>query len=930
MSDGGKRYRAFISYSQKDKAVAKRLHQALQTWRAPKGVPAEGLAPGRKLGAFFRDEEEMGSADSLGAALEGAIDDSEHLIVVASPASAQSKWVGAEIRRFKRRPGAKVFAVIARGNPGSGDLKTECFHDALKEKIGPDGRPAGEPDEPLAPNLKREGRSKIVARLAAGFLGLRFETLWGFEKRRRAARAWRAAGAMAVVLLAVGLGGGYVYGLQAVAAAEQRAARFAEAAHQLTDEGDHARAMLMALHGDPAARRGLLEPVLARNGYASATASLERAYTGNRLMATMHVGGPIRAVSFAQAGMQVLSGTTDGVAQLWMFGQDEPSQSFVGCGGLVTSAAFASGGTRVLAGCDDGTARLWSVERAELVGAFDHGSPITSVALAPNGGRVVMGSADGTANVWSIGKDEPDETLSRDQFGVRAVAFSPDGAHVLTGSARTATLWTIGEAEPAATFARHARAISDLAFAPDGAHVFSASVDGTVKAWQATGGESATIDTAIASFAVSGSDARSVAIHPDGQHVLTGSANGTAELWLLDRDGPIGTFAAGDTAILSVAFAPDGSSAITGSYDGIARSWRIDDPPLQTFQGRGEEGRSVAFRSDGTHVLIGSADNSLALWRLGDGEPLLTLASPGGSILAGDANGERLLSGSEDGTTFLWLVGQDAPTQRFANDDGAVRAAVFHPDGEHIVTGSREGQLRLWRIGEDHPIQTFAHHAAGIGALHFSPLGDRLVTIAPDGESATLWEIGRSEPVQDFADREGRVTSIAFHPDGDNILIGFNDGSAKLWQVGELQSLQTFTASSGEILPLHAALDEARVLTGSRLGTQLWRIGDDHPIQTFPNHGASISAVMFRPGGVEVLTGYWDGGADVWAIDPFLFLSPDEQFATACATLAEIGAPLAFTAEDRQRFPILQGEPESPCAPRGGVWDEFVSVMRGG
>lgn len=95
MATERKRYRAFISYSQRDKATARRLHLALETYRVPAGVEAS-LAPDRRLVRFFRDDEEMGASQSLGGALEGAIDDSENLIVICTPAAAQSKWVDAE------------------------------------------------------------------------------------------------------------------------------------------------------------------------------------------------------------------------------------------------------------------------------------------------------------------------------------------------------------------------------------------------------------------------------------------------------------------------------------------------------------------------------------------------------------------------------------------------------------------------------------------------------------------------------------------------------------------------------------------------------------------------------------------------------------------------------------------------------------------
>src|SRR5215813_13667721 len=108
------RYRGFLSYSQRDRKVARHLHRSLETYRVPTGIDVP-LGPKRTLGRFFRDDDEMGASQSLGAALEGALDDAENLIVICSPAAAQSRWVDAEVRRFKRRGSARVFAVVAAG-----------------------------------------------------------------------------------------------------------------------------------------------------------------------------------------------------------------------------------------------------------------------------------------------------------------------------------------------------------------------------------------------------------------------------------------------------------------------------------------------------------------------------------------------------------------------------------------------------------------------------------------------------------------------------------------------------------------------------------------------------------------------------------------------------------------------------------------------
>ena len=175
------RYRGFISYSQKDKRFAKRLHRALERFRLPGG---------KRLGRFFRDDDELGGSSSLGAALQGAIQDSEDLIVIASPNSAGSKWVNEEVIHFKRLadPGKQVFAVVVDGTPNANEAVLECFVPALRSRVSPDGQLTGEPDEPLAPDARKEPFNRLVTKLVAGLEDIPFDLLWQRQKRQARAR----------------------------------------------------------------------------------------------------------------------------------------------------------------------------------------------------------------------------------------------------------------------------------------------------------------------------------------------------------------------------------------------------------------------------------------------------------------------------------------------------------------------------------------------------------------------------------------------------------------------------------------------------------------------------------------------------------------------------------------------------------------------
>ena len=199
------RYRAFISYSQRDRDHAKRLHSALETYRVPKGVDVP-LPPNRRLGRFFRDDDEMGASTDLGSTLRDALENSEDLIVICSPQSARSKWVNAEILHFKSLGrGDRIFAVVVDGIPNSDDPESNCFPPALRfEAIGEELL-AERAIEPLGIDLRKERFPRSRLRLVAGLLGISFDSLWQREKRRTTKRRAIAAAASLAVIFVIGL-----------------------------------------------------------------------------------------------------------------------------------------------------------------------------------------------------------------------------------------------------------------------------------------------------------------------------------------------------------------------------------------------------------------------------------------------------------------------------------------------------------------------------------------------------------------------------------------------------------------------------------------------------------------------------------------------------------------------------------------------------
>ncbi len=224
------KYRAFISYSHRDKKWADWLHRALETYRVPKAlvgkVGRDGPIPA-KIFPVYRDRAETPAVADLQAYVQAALEQSAYLIVICSPNSRRSRWVDQEILRFKRLGReARIFALIAEGEPNDSDLTgeasaLECFPNALRYRLASDGELSADRIEPAAADARVVGDGKENAKLKiiAGLLGADLDDLKqrDLENSRRRVRLYGAiASGMAILAVVAAVAGvlAYIYALR--------------------------------------------------------------------------------------------------------------------------------------------------------------------------------------------------------------------------------------------------------------------------------------------------------------------------------------------------------------------------------------------------------------------------------------------------------------------------------------------------------------------------------------------------------------------------------------------------------------------------------------------------------------------------------------------------------------------------------------------
>lgn len=184
------KYYAFISYKSEDEKWAKRLQEQIEQFRLPAYLCKKNPDTPKRLKPCFRYHTDIG-INQLKTELQEKLESSKFLIVVCSPKSAKSEWVGEEIETFVclgRK--SNIIPFIVDGVPYSGD-ENECYHPVIRKHF-PRSDFRETDQEILGANIKEEGKgsvrtkwNKAVVKVIAKMLGLEFDELWQREKRKR-------------------------------------------------------------------------------------------------------------------------------------------------------------------------------------------------------------------------------------------------------------------------------------------------------------------------------------------------------------------------------------------------------------------------------------------------------------------------------------------------------------------------------------------------------------------------------------------------------------------------------------------------------------------------------------------------------------------------------------------------------------------------
>jgi WD40 repeat protein len=432
----------------------------------------------------------------------------------------------------------------------------------------------------------------------------------------------------------------------------------------------------------------------------------------------------------------------------------------------------------------------------------------------------------------------------------------------------------------------HTGSIHHLAFSPDGSIMATASLDKTVKIWDAKSGKE------LKTLKGHTDQVYCVAINNDGL-VASGSRDKTIRLWDVKEAKTLKELKGHAESVESIAFSPNGKLLASGGLDKTVRLWDTGDGrEVQNLGSHADSVYCVAWSPNGSLLASAGREGTIKIWDVEGKKESKLLAikdSKDGVVqVVFGADNKTLYACGFDKFIHVWDVAAGKEVGKLGPMPDNLFGLAINTDGSLVAAAAYDGNLRLWntktRQGKVIQLQDGKKKTAVTFCIAFAPDGksvatgheannavrvtrlEKFVAVAVERSSEEKKTGGGLLP-SELRGHTGVVHHVAFSPDGSMLATASFDKTIKIWDAETGKELNTLKGHTDHVYCVAFSSDSTMLASGSRdKSIRVWNVRDGKLLKELKGHTESVDTVAFNPNGKVLASGSVDKSVRLWNI----------------------------------------------------------------